>query len=88
MLAAEEYLESMAREISREGLQADFVVEAAEDPSEAIARLAGELDADLIAIATHGYGGVKRVVMGSVADAVLRATPLPLLVMRPKYQAE
>ena len=88
MLAAEEYLEGVARDLSRQGLRADFVVEAAESPSEAIARLSGELDADLIAIATHGYGGVRRVVMGSIADAVLRATPLPLLVMRPKYQAD
>ena len=88
MLAAEEYLEGMAQEVSRKGIRTDFLVEAADSPPEAIAHLAAELDADVIAIATHGYGGVRRVVMGSVADAVLRATPLPLLVMRPKYEPE
>jgi nucleotide-binding universal stress UspA family protein len=38
---------------------------------------------DLIAMATHGHGGLRRWVMGSVADRVLSATSLPLLVVRP-----
>jgi nucleotide-binding universal stress UspA family protein len=38
---------------------------------------------DLIAMATHGHGGLRRWVMGSVADRVLHATHLPLLVVRP-----
>lgn len=54
-----------------------------ESPAPTIAELATRLDADLIAIATHGYGGVKRVVLGSVADKLLRVSPLPLLVTRP-----
>jgi nucleotide-binding universal stress UspA family protein len=37
---------------------------------------------DLIAIATHGHGGLRRWMMGSVADRVLQATTLPLLVVR------
>lgn len=38
---------------------------------------------DLIAMATHGYGGLQRWVMGSIADRVLHATQLPMLVVRP-----
>jgi len=38
---------------------------------------------DLIAMATHGYGGLRRWIMGSVADRVLHATSLPMLVVRP-----
>lgn len=38
---------------------------------------------DLIAMATHGHGGLRRWVMGSIADRVLHAAHLPLLVVRP-----
>jgi nucleotide-binding universal stress UspA family protein len=38
---------------------------------------------DLIAMATHGRGGVEHFVMGSVTERVLHATKLPLLVVRP-----
>jgi len=41
---------------------------------------------DLVAIATHGRGGVQRWVMGSVTDQVLGATKLPLLIVRPQRQ--
>lgn len=39
---------------------------------------------DLIAIATHGRGGMQRLVMGSVTEGVLGATKLPVLIVRPK----
>lgn len=41
---------------------------------------------DLIAMATHGRGGVQRWIMGSVTDRVLGATKLPLLIVRPRRQ--
>jgi len=37
---------------------------------------------DLIVMATHGRGGVARLVMGSVADKVIRGAPCPVLTMR------
>jgi nucleotide-binding universal stress UspA family protein len=37
---------------------------------------------DLIVMATHGYSGVKRWALGSVADKVLHATTTPLLLVR------
>ena len=37
---------------------------------------------DLIALATHGRGGFKRLLLGSVADKVLRCAPCPVLVFR------
>lgn len=39
---------------------------------------------DLIAMSTHGRGGLERLVMGSVTERVLSATRLPLLVVRPR----
>jgi len=39
---------------------------------------------DIIAMATHGRGGLERWAMGSVTERVLGATQLPLLVVRPQ----
>lgn len=38
---------------------------------------------DLIAMATHGHGGMQRWAMGSITERVLNATKLPLLIVRP-----
>ena len=38
---------------------------------------------DLIALATHGRGGVRRMVLGSVADKLVRSADVPVLVVRP-----
>ncbi|HKA43466.1 MAG TPA: universal stress protein [Burkholderiales bacterium] len=38
--------------------------------------------ADLIVMGTHGRRGIKRVVMGSAAEGVVRATPVPVLLVR------
>ncbi len=40
--------------------------------------------ADVIALATHGRGGLRRLVIGSVTEHILGATKLPLLVVRPQ----
>jgi len=39
---------------------------------------------DVIAMATHGYGGMKRWAMGSITQRVLSATKLPILIVRPQ----
>ncbi len=39
---------------------------------------------DMIALATHGHGGLRRLVMGSVTEHILGATRLPLLIVRPR----
>jgi nucleotide-binding universal stress UspA family protein len=46
--------------------------------------LAGQVRAGLIALATHARGGVRRLVLGSVADKLLRAAEVPILVYRPR----
>ncbi len=54
------------------------------DPASAILDHAHEAGVDLIAMATHGRSGVSRWAMGSVAERVLRAAPVPLLVVNTK----
>jgi nucleotide-binding universal stress UspA family protein len=48
----------------------------------AILRLADETPYDLIVMGTHGRTGFSRVVLGSVAERVLRAAPCPVLTLR------
>ena len=48
-----------------------------------IADLAEQESADLIAMTTHGRGGLQRLVLGSVATGTLRSTATPLLLVRP-----
>lgn len=51
------------------------------DAGEQIIGQAQQLGADLVAMTTHGRGGLERVVFGSVADAVLRAAPCPIFLL-------
>ena len=52
------------------------------DPGSEIARVAKELNAGLVVISSHGRTGVKRMLMGSVAERVVRMSPCPVLVLR------
>lgn len=52
------------------------------DVSDVLARAAAECDADLIVMGTHGRRGVRRAVLGSVAESLLRIADRPVLVVR------
>ena len=52
------------------------------DPGSEIAAFADRLNADLIVISSHGRGGVKRILLGSVAERVLQLARCPVLVLR------
>ncbi|RQP27740.1 universal stress protein [Burkholderia ubonensis] len=53
-----------------------------EDVSCVLARAAAECDADLIVMGTHGRHGIRRALLGSVAESLLRATDRPVLLVR------
>jgi nucleotide-binding universal stress UspA family protein len=48
-----------------------------------IAEYAAANNADLIVVGTHGYGPVKRMLLGSVSDQLLRCAPCPVLTVPP-----
>ena len=79
-------LEKLAR---REiGAKADYEVEVMiGDPKIEILQLAKRLRADLIVMATHGRKGFRHIVLGSVAEAVVREAPCPVLTVRPNPPA-
>lgn len=52
------------------------------DPADAIIRLAESENIDLIVMGTHGRRGLRRLLMGSVAEAVVRAAPCPVLTVK------
>lgn len=52
------------------------------DPAREIVRLAKEEDVDLIVMATAGRSGLRRVLMGSVAEAIVRQAPCPVLTLK------
>lgn len=85
--AAREYLDDIAHRVRGDwGAFATRVVTAYQ-PARALTDLAVELDADLIAIATHGRGPVMRALIGSVTDRVIRTSTVPVLVVPAKASA-
>lgn len=54
----------------------------AENVAGVLARVADESDADLIVMGTHGRRGVQRFLLGSVAESLVRATDIPVLIVR------
>jgi len=81
---AEKYLEGIGARLP-EG-RCEFHVVEGPGAAEGIVESARDLGADLIVIAGHGRTGVERLVLGSVADKVLRGTTRPVLVVRPKTE--
>ena len=56
--------------------------------TEILDRLQAEPRIDLVVMASHGRGGVARLVMGSVTDRIIRSAPCPVLTLREHPQAE
>ena len=84
--AAEAHLE-LKLEIAKEaGVAAEKILAERKNPADAI--LEAEKDHDLVIIATHGRRGFNRFMFGSVAEAVIRRTTVPCLVIRSPKDAE
>ena len=79
----ERYLDEVGADLTSDGLT---VVKAVEDgqPADKIVDYAEAAGIDLILMSTHGRGGVRRFLVGSVTDKVIRSTHLPVLVIHPE----
>jgi nucleotide-binding universal stress UspA family protein len=82
----EEQTRSFVEPASRAGVPVDVLVDVGH-PAHQILERAGALPADLIVIGTHGHGGFQHLVLGSVAEKVLRRAPCPVLTVPPKTHA-
>jgi nucleotide-binding universal stress UspA family protein len=90
LVTVEEHLQAKVKDLK---LSHTSSVELESDVASALVKLAeyggerkksGEVrGCDLIAISTHGRGGLERWVMGSVTERILNTTKLPTLIVRP-----
>jgi nucleotide-binding universal stress UspA family protein len=98
--AAGKYLQSVTDMLTNDGLATQlnlhvtWTTEECRDIAETLIKMAERTDASkqpatchLLALATHGWGGVQRLMLGSVADNVLTGTSLPLLIVRPSQSS-
>jgi nucleotide-binding universal stress UspA family protein len=80
--AARRYLDAIAQSSVPSGVA--VTGHAAFGPAGEVILEAGRIhNASAIVVATHGRSGLSRLVMGSVAEEVLRGTTIPLLIVRP-----
>jgi nucleotide-binding universal stress UspA family protein len=80
---AQAYLYRIASRLRRNGLIVTTDIVIGENVALAIGDFASREKADLIAIATHGRGGLARMLRGSVADAIMRSAKISMLVLKP-----
>jgi nucleotide-binding universal stress UspA family protein len=80
---AELYLGGVAERLRRAGATAVETCVWYGPAAEAIVEAAWARDTDLILMSSHGRSGVSRLVLGSVAETVLRGTTTPIMLVRP-----
>jgi nucleotide-binding universal stress UspA family protein len=80
---AQDYLDDVAEALRKEGVQVSGVARVGWSAAATLLELTPE-QAGLLAIATHGRSGLKRALVGSVADKLIRAAQVPVLIVRPK----
>jgi nucleotide-binding universal stress UspA family protein len=81
-LAAEEYLSGVEARLLEDGLEVEHRVKVVNSVARGILKLAQEEETELVALASHGHGGLRRALLGSVADKVVRGAEQPVLVVR------
>ena len=81
--AARARIEAAAKQVAAPGLEVEWHL--TEVPAAAaIVRVATESKADLIVVGTRGNTGLKHVVLGSVAERVMRTAPCSVLTVKPR----
>jgi universal stress protein A len=81
------WLEERLTAEDRDGLHARAIVEVSGSPAETIVEYARRSMIDLIVLGTHGRSGMSQLLVGSVAERVVRTAPCPVLtVRRPEHE--
>jgi nucleotide-binding universal stress UspA family protein len=80
---ADSILDRAAVRMRAQGVSVNTCVLAEPNAAAGILEYAGNVRADLIALTTHATGGARRLVLGSVADRIVRGSRVPVLVCRP-----
>lgn len=78
----EQHLAAIRQRLGEQGFLGAVSLEVVEGPAEqAIVEAVERLGCDLVVMATHGRAGLKRAILGSVADHVARNTPPPAVLL-------
>jgi nucleotide-binding universal stress UspA family protein len=86
-LWVEQQLAERVEAAGRRGLAARYLLRTGTAPEE-IVQAAVEENADLIVVGTHGRTGINRLVIGSVAERVVRVASCPVLTVKPRSVSE
>jgi len=84
-----ELLKQCEHEVTKAGIQVDaeLIETTGASAGECIVNKAKEVDADLIVCGTHGRRGIRRVLMGSDAEYIVRRASMPVLLVRNQEKA-
>jgi nucleotide-binding universal stress UspA family protein len=82
--SAKKYLADVEAGLGAEGIRVKTEVIEADRPALAITDYAQNNGIEMIVIATHGYTGIKKLMLGSVAMSVVHHSPIPVLLIRPE----
>jgi nucleotide-binding universal stress UspA family protein len=81
---SKKYLANIESRLGTEGIKVKTESMESPRPAHAIIEYAQKNDMDMIVIATHGYTGMKGMLMGSVAFGVIHQSHVPVLLIRPE----
>jgi nucleotide-binding universal stress UspA family protein len=84
--SAAEYLDRIGAELRASGHRVRTIIDE-RPPADAILHTAEQEQADLIVMSTHGRSGLSRLMMGSIAESVLRHTHRTIMFVKPERQA-
>jgi nucleotide-binding universal stress UspA family protein len=82
--ASKKYLAGIESRLSSEGIKVKTESLEGNRPADTITEYAQKKGMDMIIIGTHGYTGLKKLMMGSVAFGVLHQSHIPVLLIRPE----
>ncbi|MBP2678084.1 MAG: universal stress protein [Deltaproteobacteria bacterium] len=83
---ASQYLEGIAAPLREAGMRVRTLLDE-RPPADAILHISEREEVDLIVMSTHGRGGLSRMLMGSVAESVFRATSRTVMLVKPERPA-
>jgi nucleotide-binding universal stress UspA family protein len=83
---AARYLEGIAAPLREAGMRVRALLDE-RPPADAILHVSTREEVDLIVMSTHGRGGFSRLLMGSVAESVFRATSRTVMLVKPERPA-
>ncbi len=82
--ASKRYLANLQSRLASEGIKVKTESLEGHRPADTITQYAQEKGMEMIILGTHGYTGLKKLMMGSVAFGVLHQSHIPVLLIRPE----